>query len=174
MGTLLLWQVTTKTGDNMDTSLTMVAATAIGKMLIMVIVGFAGVKLGILGETETSAITKTVLNVTCPMLILASYMQPFDPAKAKGLLLALALGVLIHVVGIVLGMLVIRKNGNPDWQIERMAVSLANKGFSLDFSFKTARLVLAILFNFNSFSYFFRILPCAFPKKHLHSVGFVV
>ena len=113
----------------MDTSLTMVAATSIGKMLIMVIVGFAGVKLGILGETETGAITKTVLNVTCPMLILASYMQPFDPAKAKGLLLALALGVLIHVVGIVLGMLVIRKNGNPDWQIERMAVVYGNVGF---------------------------------------------
>ena len=113
----------------MDTSLTMVAATAIGKMLIMVIVGFAGVKLGILGETETSAITKTVLNVTCPMLILASYMQPFDPAKAKGLLLALALGVLIHVVGIVLDMLVIRKKGNPDWQIERMAVVYGNVGF---------------------------------------------
>ena len=113
----------------MDTSLTMIAATAIGKMLIMVIVGFAGVKIGILGETETSAITKTVLNVTCPMLILASYMQPFDPAKAKGLLLALALGVLIHVAGIVLGTLVIRKKGNPDWQIERMAITYGNVGF---------------------------------------------
>ena len=113
----------------MDTNLTMVAATAIGKMLIMVIIGYAAVKLRIFGETETNAITKTVLNVTCPMLILASYMQPFDPAKAKGLLLALALGVLIHIVGIAIGYAVIRREGNPNWQVERMAVTYGNVGF---------------------------------------------
>ena len=99
----------------MDTNLTMVAAIAIGKMLVMVIVGFAAAKIHILGETETNAVTKTVLNVTCPMLILASYMQAFDPTKALGLLIALGLGVLIHVAGIVLANLTIRKEGNPNW-----------------------------------------------------------
>ncbi len=113
----------------MDTNLTMVAAIAIGKMLVMVIVGFAAAKIHILGETETNAVTKTVLNVTCPMLILASYMQEFDPAKALGLLIALGLGVLIHVAGIVLANLTIRKTGNPNWQVERMAVVYGNVGF---------------------------------------------
>ncbi|MBQ3661063.1 MAG: AEC family transporter, partial [Firmicutes bacterium] len=113
----------------MDTNLTMVAAIAIGKMLVMVIVGFAAAKIHILGETETNAVTKTVLNVTCPMLILASYMQAFDPTKALGLLIALGLGVLIHVAGIVLANLTIRKEGNPNWQVERMAIVYGNVGF---------------------------------------------
>ena len=113
----------------METNLTMVAATAIGKMLIMVIVGFAAAKIHILGETETNALTKAVLNVTCPMLILASYMQAFDPDKAVGLLIALGLGVLIHVIGIVLAKILVKKEGNPDWQVERMAIVYGNVGF---------------------------------------------
>ena len=113
----------------MDTNLTMVAATAIGKMLIMVIVGFAAAKIHILGETETNALTKAVLNVTCPMLILASYMQAFDPDKAVGLLIALGLGVLIHVIGIFLAKILVKKEGNPNWQVERMAIVYGNVGF---------------------------------------------
>ena len=113
----------------METNLTMVAATAIGKMLIMVIVGFAAAKIHILGETETNALTKAVLNVTCPMLILASYMQAFDPDKAVGLLIALGLGVLIHVIGIFLAKILVKKEGNPNWQVERMAIVYGNVGF---------------------------------------------
>ena len=113
----------------MNTDLTMVAAGAIAKMLIMVFVGMLGVKLRILGESETSALTKTVLNVTCPMMILSSYMQAFDPEKAIGLLLALGMGIIIHAAGIALGILFIRKDKSADWQLERMAVVYGNVGF---------------------------------------------
>ena len=113
----------------MDTNLTAIAAKAIGQMMIMVIIGIGGYKLGLIGDKERDALTKFLLNLICPMLILNSYMQGYDPEKTKGLFLSLAMGVLIHVIGILLGMIVIRKENNPDWQVERMAIVYGNVGF---------------------------------------------
>ncbi len=113
----------------MDTNLTAIAAKAIGQMMIMVVIGIGGYKLGLIGDKERDALTKFLLNLICPMLILNSYMQGYDPEKTKGLFLSLAMGVLIHVIGILLGMIVIKKENNPDWQVERMAIVYGNVGF---------------------------------------------
>ena len=113
----------------MDTNLTAIAAKAIGQMMIMVVIGIGGYKLGLIGDKERDALTKFLLNLICPMLILNSYMQGYDPEKTRGLFLSLAMGVLIHVIGILLGMIVIRKENNPDWQVERMAIVYGNVGF---------------------------------------------
>ena len=67
----------------MDTNLTAIAAKAIGQMMIMVIIGIGGYKLGLIGDKERDALTKFLLNLICPMLILNSYMQGYDPEKTK-------------------------------------------------------------------------------------------
>ena len=113
----------------MDTNLTMIAAGAIGKMMVMAAIGFAGYKLRLIGNAERDGLTKFLLNIICPMLILASYMQGYDPEKTKGLFLSLGMGVVIHLIGIVLGMIFIQKKDNPDWQVERMAIVYGNVGF---------------------------------------------
>ena len=110
----------------MDTNLTAIAASAIGKMMIMVLVGIGGYKIGLIGDTERDALTRFLLNLICPVLILNSYMQGYDPEKTKGLFLSLAMGVLIHLIGIIVGMITIKKDGNPDWQVERMAIVYGN------------------------------------------------
>ena len=75
----------------MDTNLTAIAAKAIGQMMIMVVIGIGGYKLGLIGDKERDALTKFLLNLICPMLILNSYMQGYDPEKTKGLFLSLAM-----------------------------------------------------------------------------------
>lgn len=113
----------------MDTNLTAIAAKAIGQMMIMVVIGIGGYKLGLIGDKERDALTKFLLNLICPMLILNSYMQGYDPEKTRGLFLSLAMGVLIHVIGIFLAKILVKKEGNPNWQVERMAIVYGNVGF---------------------------------------------
>ena len=113
----------------MDTNLTMIAASAIGKMMVMVLIGFAGYKLHLIGNAERDALTKFLLSIICPILILSSYMQGYDPEKTRGLFLSLGMGIVIHAIGILLGLIFIKKEGNPDWQVERMAITYGNVGF---------------------------------------------
>lgn len=113
----------------MDTNLTVVAAQAIVKMMVMILVGVMGVKLRLLTEKETNALTKFVLSITCPALCIASYASGYDPEKAKGWFLSIILGIVIHALGILLSMVLIKKDSSPDWQVERMAIVYGNVGF---------------------------------------------
>lgn len=113
----------------MDADLTVVAARAIAEMLVMVAVGIAGVRAGIIGDAETGALTRFMMNITCPAMILASYMQAFEPSKARMLAMAAGMGAVIHIAGILLSHVAIRPSKTPDWQVERMAVVYGNVGF---------------------------------------------
>ena len=113
----------------MDTNLTVVAAQAIVKMLVMVLIGVLGVKIKVLGSNENGALSKFVLNITCPALCIASYASGYDPEKAKGWFFSILLGIIIHVLGVAMATILVKKDSSPDWQVMRMAIVYGNVGF---------------------------------------------
>lgn len=113
----------------MDTNLTIVAASAIGKMFVMVLVGMLGVKMGVLDEKTTDGLKNFVMNILMPAVLLSSYFQEYSPEKAKGLLLAIGFGLVMQLSAILIARIFIPKDASPDWQIERLSVSYGNVAF---------------------------------------------
>lgn len=113
----------------MDITLMTVAMNAIVKMLLMVLGGYMAYKIGFINEKDTDSITKLLSNVLCPATLLASYFKEFDSARATGLFMAMGMGILIHLVGIIISRIAIRTKGNPDWEVEQLTVTFGNMGF---------------------------------------------
>ena len=67
----------------MDITLMTVAMNAIIKMLLMVLVGFMGYKIGFIDEKDTDSITRMLSNILCPATLLASYCKEFETEKAR-------------------------------------------------------------------------------------------
>lgn len=64
----------------------------------MILMGFASVRTGIIGTDETKGITRLLLYVITPCVILMSYQTEYSDSVAGGLFLAFLAAVLIHVV----------------------------------------------------------------------------
>ncbi|MCF0149936.1 MAG: AEC family transporter [Firmicutes bacterium] len=113
----------------MDITLMTVAMNAIIKMLLMVLVGFMGYKIGFIDEKDTDSITRMLSNILCPATLLASYFKEFETEKARSLFMAIGMGLLIHLLSILISKVAIRKKNNPDWEVEQLIVTFGNMGF---------------------------------------------
>ncbi len=112
----------------MDTTLLLTTIEAIAKILIMVAVGMLAVKVHILNEKETNALAHFVINITSPMLLLSCFFDHGDPERMKGFLIALALGALMHIISIILGIVLVKK-GTPTSEVEKMGITYGNVAF---------------------------------------------
>lgn len=65
-------------------------------MLLMVLAGFLLVRCKILKAEDSTVLSKTTLYLVMPAVLLITFQRPFDPALAKGLLLALGVAVLLQ------------------------------------------------------------------------------
>jgi len=109
-------------------SLTAVAAQAVLKIFIMVVIGFAASKLGFLTKEVSDGASKVLINICCPILAMTSFFREYDPSLVKGLLLSVALGLAYYLVAIGLGYIFVRK-GNPNLEVERICIIYQNIGF---------------------------------------------
>ena len=105
-----------------------VAANAMIKLFIMVLIGFAAAKLNFIEEKGTVAIANLVNKVTNPLKIFTSYLMVYDAVKFKGLMTSAGLMTIAMFISIAAASIFIREKGDY-WRVERAAVVLSNCGF---------------------------------------------
>ena len=78
-------------------------AGEVGKLFLMMLIGFVVYRLGIITVEESKILSKMMLYIVLPAVVLHSFMVEFTPDKTRGLLLsyAAALGVSLVLVAAV-------------------------------------------------------------------------
>lgn len=97
-------------------------------MLMLLAVGFGLYKGKLLGDEATKQLSNIALTVINPIVIFNAYQTEFDPAKLRGLLIALGLSLASQVLLIIAAMIVIRPS-RKSYETERFAISYTNCAF---------------------------------------------
>lgn len=109
--------------------LTIIALNKILIMFIIIVIGIICSKTGIIDEVGNKKITNLVLMLVNALVIFMSYQVNFDIKLLWGLVFTLLLTILSFIISIIIAHLIIRKNNNEDYPIERLSLIYSNCGF---------------------------------------------
>ncbi|MCH5324375.1 MAG: AEC family transporter [Eubacterium sp.] len=98
-------------------------------MAILVAVGYACRKGGMLDDNSTKKLSALLLNIVIPIVILVSYQKPFDTDMLGGLLLSFALAGISIVSSVLLIPLIFRDKAKDGTVNERLAAVYSNCAF---------------------------------------------
>ena len=105
-----------------------IVAERICEMLVILLVGVAVYKLGIIDETASKKLSDLLLTVVAPLLLFQSYQTDFDLELFYGLLEVAGASLLISAVGIFAAKFLFP--GRDDrGRVEKMAAIYSNCGF---------------------------------------------
>lgn len=99
------------------------------KMLLLLLLGYLCFKTKLIDQNGNKALANLLLMVVNPILAVTSLQMEYTPHLAKGLLIAYLLAFLTHCVAALLTTILIRKDDNPDCNIERFCCMYSNCGF---------------------------------------------
>ena len=106
-----------------------ITATKIIEMFIILLVGAGAYKAGIADEETGSRLTRILLNIISPCVILLSYQIDFDKERLYGLAVTAILSLASFVIAIAISKLAVSKKTGPDMAVERMSIVYSNCGF---------------------------------------------
>ena len=114
-------------------------------MIIIIAIGALCYKVKLIDNSTNQKLSNIVLMLVNPMVIFVSYQRDYDNELLEGLLLALLLSIITHIVSITISYLLIRKKrkirieedgivtkkyvDNKDVEVERMCTIYSNVGF---------------------------------------------
>lgn len=98
-------------------------------MFLLMIVGVIGYKTKLITNSGTEQLVKILLYIVNVGVVLSAYNKKYEPRLAKGLLVAMGLAVVTHLVGIVISRLVWRKSDVYTNSVLRFSVIYSNCGF---------------------------------------------
>lgn len=111
----------------MDNAKTILYQTII--MLILIIIGIICKKTKIISDSGNKELSKLVLSVVNPIVILMAYQTDYKPELVKNLLIAFALSLLSYVIFILFAYILIPKKEKRETEIERFSTIYSNCGF---------------------------------------------
>ena len=106
-----------------------ITATKIIEMFIILLVGAGAYKAGIADEETGSRLTRILLNIISPCVILLSYQIDFDKERLYGLAVTAILSLTSFVIAIAISKIAVSKKTGPDMAVERMSIVYSNCGF---------------------------------------------
>lgn len=106
-----------------------ITATKIIEMFIILLVGAGAYKAGIADEETGSRLTRILLNIISPCVILLSYQIDFDKERLYGLAVTAILSFVSFVIAIAVSKIAVSKKTGPDMAVERMSIVYSNCGF---------------------------------------------
>ncbi|WP_432626597.1 AEC family transporter [Brotaphodocola sp.] len=109
--------------------LALITVEKILEMFVILLMGVVIRKCGMVDERSNKHLSGILLNLVSPCVILMSYQIDFDAMLLERLLWTAGLSAISFVLSIFLANFCVRKNGNPDFGVERMAVIYSNCGF---------------------------------------------
>ncbi len=129
-------------------------------MFLLIAVGYGLYRFRMVDEKTTNQLTKILLYVVTPSVIIQTYQVEYSDYKAKRLLLALGLSLIAMAIGIGLSYLArIRKT--PSWDVEQFAACFFNTGF-MGIPLVTAILGVSGVFYSNTYMMIFQIMCWTF------------
>ncbi len=93
-------------------------------MLILIVLGFILTKTKLINEQGKAQFSEVLLTVVTPCVIINAFQVDFQIDRVRGLLLAFACAILVHLVAILIGRLLYKKN-----IINNFAIIYSNCGF---------------------------------------------
>ncbi|MBE5991643.1 MAG: AEC family transporter [Paenibacillaceae bacterium] len=106
-----------------------ITATKIIEMFIILLIGAGAYKAGIADEETGSRLTRILLNIISPCVILLSYQIDFDKERLYGLAVTAILSFASFVIAIAVSKITVSKNTGTDMAVERMSIVYSNCGF---------------------------------------------
>ena len=96
-------------------------------IFIFIAIGFILNKIKFVDDHTEKQMSKILLYVVNPALIINTYQRPYSSGMLRGLLIAFALALLSHIVGIVVSTIFVRRGS--ELAVERFSVVYSNCGF---------------------------------------------
>lgn len=98
-------------------------------MFVLMFVGFVAFKAKLCTQEGKKELTNILLYIVTPMVIINAYQTEFNAQLVQNLLIAFALAIASHIIGIAVSHIFIRGKGDPDIAIARFAITYSNCGF---------------------------------------------
>lgn len=98
-------------------------------LFLLIGVGYLAVKFKLIGETGAADLNKVLLYIVLPSVILNLLNTPFEAKQTKNLLIATALSIVAHLLGMVISKIAFRHSAKDQAAIARSAVILSNCAF---------------------------------------------
>lgn len=101
----------------------------IAVMFILIALGFFLYKKRVFTRRGCDQLSELVLTAVCPVLIFVSFQKEPEPRLIKGLVIALGLSAVSHIVTIALGTVFFGKRRGENRSVERFAAAYSNCAF---------------------------------------------
>ncbi len=112
----------------MNITLTVLSQVTI--MFLLIGVGLYCYRKEILNEETAGQLSEILLMIITPAVIIRAFQIEFNPSLAKGLVVSCVLAVLSHLTGILISVLLVRKQkGKKEYKVERFACVYGNASF---------------------------------------------
>ena len=98
-------------------------------MILICVIGMICYKTNIITKNVQKYFSSLVLKVVMPCLIITSFQVDLSPEVMDGLIKAVILSVISHIVMILTSNLIIRKNEKREYAIERFSLVYTNCGY---------------------------------------------
>ncbi len=108
---------------------TVIIARQIVMMFLMMGLGFALTKTGFLSESFHQMLSKFLLNVVVPMLLIASFQIEYESGLAREIVVILGLSILVQGLCIAVGRVMFGRGGDEKTRIAKLGVGYCNCGF---------------------------------------------
>lgn len=98
-------------------------------MFILLFIGFLLYKIKMISDQTNKQLTKVVLYVVSPAVIISTYQMPYDPTQAKNMLLGFLLSAIALGIAILVSFLAYFKRQKASFPVELFAITFSNCGF---------------------------------------------
>lgn len=106
-----------------------ITAQQIVILFILILIGFAGVKAGVIKMEGKKAFSDLLIYIIVPAMIIDSYMSEFNPEILSNLIKAFGLSALLLLIGLAVTMLLTIKMKDKDSAITRFACIFSNAAY---------------------------------------------
>lgn len=107
----------------------LIISNQIIKMFLLMMVGYICFRTKLVDHQGNKTLSDLLLMVINPFLIINAFQLEYSPDLMRGVLFAFLLGILSHGIGIAVGRVLISRENNPDYNIERFSCIYSNCGF---------------------------------------------
>ena len=104
-------------------------ASQVCVLFLIVLVGAVCRRLGFLNDATIQGVTRLVVNITVPCLMISNMQRPFDATVLAGFLITLALSAAIILVSIALGLFLFRRRAHSKRVVLANLMGFSNCGF---------------------------------------------
>lgn len=102
----------------------------VGIMFLLIAVGIFCYKKGMINEEVGAKLSEILLLLVTPAVIIKAFQIEYNPSLAKGLLSSLLFAFFTHIIGIIISVIIIRKDKKShQYNVERFATVYGNAGF---------------------------------------------